>query len=305
MSQPITTAVLPVAGWGTRFLPVTKAVPKEMLPIVDRPCIAYVVAEAVASGIEHIVLVTARGKTAMEDYFDRSPALELALEAAGKSDLLAEVRAIARQASIISVRQHEQRGLGHAVLQAAPVVGENDFCVMLPDDIVDGRVWREEGGALHRLPSGDVPALGQLLAARRETGGVVVALKEVPRADTRRYGICAGDWVSPGRMKVDRMVEKPKPEEAPSNFSIVGRYVLPGSIFELLRAQAPGAIGEIQLTDALAVYAGRGEAHGVVFSGAHFDTGNPVGLLAANLHYALRHPAFGEAAAIAVRRSLP
>lgn len=289
----VRTAVLPVAGWGTRFLPATKAIPKEMLPIVDRPCVAYVVAEAVAAGIHNIVLVTARGKTAIEDYFDRSPALELALETAGKRDLLGEVVAIARHAKIISVRQQEQRGLGHAVLQAAEVIGDHDFAVMLPDDIVDGRTWDAVGSA--KVETGSSPALGQMLDVHAETGGVVVALKEVPNADTNRYGICAGIWVAADRMKVERMVEKPKPELAPSNFSIVGRYILPGSIFALLREQAPGAIGEVQLTDALAVYAARGEAHGVIFKGRHFDTGNPVGLLDASLHFALHHPVYGEA----------
>lgn len=288
MASRVRTAVLPVAGWGTRFLPATKAVPKEMLPIVDRPCLAYVVAEAVASGIEQIVLVTARGKGAMEDYFDRSPALEATLEAAGKLDLLAEVRAVAQQATVVSVRQQEQRGLGHAVLMAAPIVGDQDFAVLLPDDIVDGRVGQPAGS--------DAPALGQLLRVHAETGGVVVTLKEVPRADTRRYGICAGAFTAPDRMRIDRMVEKPRPEQAPSTFSIVGRYVLPGSIFALLREQAPGAIGEVQLTDALAVYAARGQATGVVFTGAHFDTGNPIGLLDANLHFALHHPTLGAAA---------
>ena len=293
MSKAVRTAVLPVAGWGTRFLPVTKAVPKEMLPIVDRPCLAYVVAEAVASGVDQIVLVTARGKTAMEDYFDRSPGLEQALEAAGKRELLAEVQAVARHATVISVRQQEQRGLGHAVLMAAPVIGEHDFAVMLPDDIVDGR----------NFTSGvDDPALAQLLRVHAQTGGVVVTLKEVPRADTRRYGICAGSFVQPDRMNIDSMVEKPKPEEAPSNFSIVGRYVLPASIFDLLRAQAPGAVGEIQLTDALAVYAARGQATGLVFAGTHFDTGNPIGLLDANLHFALHHPTLGAAAQAVVAK---
>lgn len=293
----VRTAVLPVAGWGTRFLPATKAVPKEMLPIVDKPCLAYVVAEAVLAGIDTMVFVTARGKTSMEDYFDRSPALEQALEAAGKKELLADVIALSRHATVVSVRQQEQRGLGHAVLMAAPVVGTDDFAVLLPDDIVDGRAWSPDGAL-----TGEDPALGQLLRVHAEVGGVVVALKEVPLADTRRYGICAGRWVAPTVMQVERMVEKPKPEDAPSTFSIVGRYVLPGSIFALLREQAPGAIGEIQLTDALAVYAARGEAQGVVFRGAHFDTGNPVGLLDAQLHFALRHPVYGDAARAVVAK---
>lgn len=265
----IRKAVLPVAGFGTRFLPATKAVPKEMLPILDRPCIDIVVAEAVAAGITEIVLVTARGKGAIEEYFDRAPILEASLEAAGKLELLAEVRRVAAMATVVSVRQHAMRGLGHAVLCAAPAVGSDDFVVILPDDIVDA----------------DVPVVGQLLAVHADVGGVVVALKDVPRADTKRYGICAGEMVAPDRMRIDRMVEKPRPEEAPSTLSIVGRYILPNAIFDVLRATPPGANGEIQLTDALAKMP---IAHGHVFSGRHFDTGNPLGLLDAALHWALK-----------------
>ena len=272
-------AVLPVAGFGTRFLPVTKAVPKELLPIVDRPCIAYVVAEAVEAGLTDMVMVTARGKGAIEEYFDRAPVLEAALEASGKRELLAEVRAVARTAKVISVRQHEMMGLGHAVLTAAPAVGNQDFAVLLPDDIVDA----------------EVPVIGQLARAHAEVGGgVVVALKDVPREDTRKYGICAGPMIAPDRMHVTAMVEKPAPEDAPSTLSIVGRYVLPGEIFDVLRETKPGKGGEIQLTDALAVLAARGHAHGVVFSGEHFDTGNPVGLLAAQLHWSLKRPDTAE-----------
>lgn len=279
-------AVLPVAGFGTRFLPVTKAVPKEMLPILDRPCVEYVVAEAVEAGISEIVFVTARGKTALEEYFDRAPALEATLEATGKSELLKEVRRVARLATVVSVRQQEQRGLGHAVLTAAPVVGDEDFAVMLPDDIVDA----------------DEPVIGQLLRVHGEVGGVVVSLKEVPRADTKRYGICAGPMVAPDRMRIEAMVEKPSPEVAPSTLSIVGRYVLPGEIFEVLRGTAPGAGGEIQLTDALAVLSARGRAHGHLFAGRHFDTGNPLGLLDATLHFALRRPEYADAARALITR---
>ena len=265
-------AVLPVAGFGTRFLPVTKAVPKEMLPILDRPCIEYVVAEAVASGLTEIVLVTARGKGSLEEYFDRSPVLEASLEAAGKIEYLAEVRRVARFATVISVRQQEMRGLGHAVLCAEAAVGRDDFVVILPDDIVDA----------------EVPVVAQLAKVHAETGGIVVALKNVPRADTKKYGICAGPMVSEDRMRIERMVEKPSPESAPSTLSIVGRYILPASIFELLRDTRPGAGGEIQLTDALARSP---VTHGHVFTGRHFDTGSPFGLLDATLHFAaVRYP---------------
>lgn len=279
-------AVLPAAGLGTRFLPLTKAVPKEMLPILDRPCIEYVVAEAVEAGFTDIVLVTSRGKSAMEDYFDRSPALEATLEAAGKSALLAEVRRVARLATIVTVRQQEQRGLGHAVLAAAAAVGNEPFAVLLGDDIIDAKV----------------PAIGQLARVHAETGGAVVALLDVPRADTRKYGICAGEMEALDRMRVRAMVEKPAPEAAPSTFSIVGRYILPAEIFDILRGTQPGAGGEIQLTDALAVLAARGEVRGLLFEGRRFDTGNPLGLLEATLHEALRRPEFADGARALIAR---
>jgi UTP--glucose-1-phosphate uridylyltransferase len=279
-------AVLPAAGLGTRFLPVTKAVPKEMLPILDRPCIEYVVVEAVEAGITDIVLVTSRGKSAMEDYFDRSPALEATLEAAGKTALLAEVRRVARLATVVTVRQQEQRGLGHAVLAAASAVGDEPFAVLLGDDIIDA----------------PTPAIGQLARVHAETGSAVVALQEVPRSETKRYGICAGEMEAPNRMRVRAMVEKPAPEDAPSNLSIVGRYILPAEIFDILRRTAPGAGGEIQLTDAIAVLAARGEVCGLLFEGRRFDTGNPLGLLEATLHEALRRPAYAEGARALLKR---
>lgn len=282
----IRKAVLPAAGLGTRFLPVTKAVPKEMLPLLDRPCIEYVIAEAVEAGITEVVLVTSRGKSAMEDYFDRSPALEATLEAAGKSAMLTEVRRVARLATVVSVRQQEQKGLGHAVLAAAPAVGDEPFAVLLGDDIIDA----------------PTPAIGQLARVQADFGGAVVALQEVPRADTKKYGICAGEMEASNRMRVRAMVEKPAPENAPSNLSIVGRYVLPGEIFGVLRNTAPGAGGEIQLTDAIAVLAGRGEVRGLLFGGQRFDTGNPLGLLDATLHYALRRPEYADAARALIGR---
>lgn len=279
-------AVLPVAGMGTRFLPITKAVPKELLPLVDRPCLAYVIAEAVEAGLGDIVLVTSRGKSAIEDYFDRSPALEASLAAAGKESLLREVLSAARLARVVSVRQQEPRGLGHAVLQALPAVGNVPFAVMLPDDIVDA----------------ETPAIGQLLAAQGSADDVVIALRAVPREKTNRYGICAGPTLGEGLIRIDTMVEKPDPAVAPSTLSIVGRYLLPADIFGVLAETAPGRGGEIQLTDALAVLAGQGRATGVMFSGHHFDTGNPVGLLAASIHYALKHPAYGAETAELLRR---
>lgn len=275
--------VFPVAGLGTRFLPVTKAVPKEMLPILDRPCIEYVVAEAVEAGMTDVVFVTSRGKGALEDYFDRSPALEASLEASGKRELLADVRRVAALARYVSVRQQEPRGLGHAVLCAEAAVGREPFAVILPDDIVDATR----------------PCLGQLLDVWGETGGAVVALKEVPRPDTKRYGICAGPMVRHDLMRVEAMVEKPAPEEAPSLFSIVGRYILPPEIFDEIRRSPAGALGEIQLTDAIARLP---LVHGLQFQGAHFDTGNPVGLLTAAIHFGLKHPTLAGATQAALAR---
>ena len=272
-SSGVRTAVIPAAGLGTRFLPVTKAVPKEMLPIVDRPCIEYIVAEAVQAGIERIILVSARGKEAMADHFSPNPALEAHLEATGKSAELAEVRRIASMAEIVVVLQQEAKGLGHAVHTAKDHVGDAPFAVLLGDDIMDS----------------DPPAISQLLAAHAGDGAVV-GLLEVPLEDTQRYGICAGDFDDAGRMQVQRMVEKPRPEDAPSRFGIVGRYVLPPDIFEILSQTQPGRGGEIQLTDALATLASQGRVTGVPLHGTRLDTGNVLGLLRATLHYARKRP---------------
>lgn len=274
--SPIRTAVLPVAGLGTRFLPVTKAVPKEMLPLLDRPCIDYIVAEAVEAGIERIVFVTARGKDALVDYFDHSPALEAHLEATGKPDLLARVREAAQRAEVVAVRQRVTLGLGHAVLTARPAVGDDEpFAVLLGDDVIFGAK----------------PAIGQLMAQQAGGEQAVVALLEVPQEQTNRYGICAGTWQSPALMQVHEMVEKPAPEEAPSRHAIVGRYVLPAGIFDILAGIGPGRGGEIQLTDALAVLAAQGRVQGLVFDGERHDTGNVLGLLRAAMFAANRDPA--------------
>ena len=272
-NRHIRAAVFPVAGRGTRFLPVTKNVPKEVLPIVDRPCIEYVVAEAVAAGIEQLVFVIAAGKEALVDYFRPSPDLEAFLTANNKIDLLEQIQDVASMAEVVSVRQDHALGLGHAVLQAKDIIGNQDFAVLLGDDVIDAKR----------------PAFAQLLEGR-ENGQAVVALMEVPLEDTRRYGVCAGEMLSDSRMAVSAMVEKPIPSEAPSNFAIVGRYILPGDIWGRLEATQPGAGGEIQLTDAIAQLASEGRVHGQVFDGQRFDTGNVVGLLRASLHYALKRP---------------
>jgi UTP--glucose-1-phosphate uridylyltransferase len=274
-SSVVRTAVLPVAGLGTRFLPVTKAVPKELLPLADRPCIEYVVVEAVAAGIENIVLVSARGKDAMVDYFDRSPALERLLEETGKSDLLAEVRRVTRLAKVVAVRQSEALGLGHAVNTARPAVGDRPFAVLLGDDVID---------------NDDDPAIGQLLRVHSDQpDGAVVALMEVPLDQVDRYGVCAGPMTK-GRMRVDAMIEKPKPSEAPSRYAIVGRYILPPDIFDILDRTPRGRGGEVQLTDALAVLAQQGRVTGAPFVGRRFDTGHVVGLLHASVHFARKRP---------------
>jgi len=270
----VTKAVLPVAGLGTRFLPVTKSVPKEMLPIADRPCLDYIVAEAVEAGLTDLIFVSAAGKGAMEDYFHRDFALEEHLEKKGKLDLAKEVRRAGQLGTVITVRQDQALGLGHAVLQAAPVTRGEDFAVFLGDDIIDH----------------PQSAISQLLEVHTERGGSVLALMDVPRDQTHRYGICAGPMVDERLMHVTGMVEKPKPADAPSTYSIVGRYVLAGEVMEILKTTGRGAGGEIQLTDAIAVLAERGEVHGLEFLGQRFDTGNVVGLLRASIHYTLKRP---------------
>jgi len=272
-NHDVRAAVFPVAGRGTRFLPVTKTVPKEVLPIVDRPCIEYVVAEAVAAGIEHLVFVTAKGKDALVDYFMPDADLEAFLTLHGKDDLLDQVRRVVSMADVIAVRQDEALGLGHAVLQAKDAIGNQDFAVLLGDDIIDS----------------ERPAIAQLMEDR-PSGHAVVALMEVPSAHTSRYGICAGSMATPTRMAVHSMVEKPKPEDAPSNFAIVGRYILPAEMWHRLAETRPGRGGEIQLTDAIASLAAEGRVDGVAFSGQRFDTGNVVGLLRASVHFALKRP---------------
>ncbi len=274
----ITKAVLPVAGLGTRFLPVTKSIPKEMLPLADRPCLEYIVAEAVEAGLTDLVFVTGQGKEAMADYFRRAPQLEAHLEKVGKQELAKEVRRVGELASIVYVRQHEVLGLGHAVWTAHLATGDEDFAVLLGDDVIDS----------------DTPAIGQLLEVQQERGGCCVALLQVPRDQTDRYGICDGEYVQPGLMHITGMVEKPSPEEAPSTASIVGRYVLPGRIMKILETTPRGRGGEIQLTDALAVLAQQGQAWGLEFEGQRFDTGNVVGLLRASIHYTLKRPELRE-----------
>ena len=272
--KKVRTAVIPVAGLGTRFLPATKTVPKEMLPLLDRPCIDYIVAEAADAGIERIIFITARGKDAMVDYFDRSPALESHLKKVGRIELLEKVLECGKRVDVIAIRQRETLGLGHAVLCAKAIVGDEPFAVLLGDDIVDS----------------EKPTIGEMINVYQQKGDAVVALMEVPKTETERYGICAGPFETPRCMRVEQMVEKPHPKLAPSNYGIVGRYVLPSKIFPLIEETPPGKGGEIQLTDAIHMLARRGEVVGFKIQGQRFDTGNALGLLRASMYQALKRP---------------
>jgi UTP--glucose-1-phosphate uridylyltransferase len=278
MYAQIRKVVVPAAGLGTRFLPATKAVPKEMLPIVDTPTLQLIVEEAVAAGLQHVVVVNGRNKGAIEDHFDLAYELEDMLRRRGQAALAERMEAVARMASVVSVRQREPLGLGHAVLSARPAVGNEPFAVMLGDDLIDA----------------EEPGIGQLVRVARATGKAVVALVEVPASETHRYGIAEGRAGSDGRFEVAGLVEKPKPGTAPSNLAVFGRYVLPPDIFDLLERTPPGAGGEIQLTDALDALARAGRLVGHVVEGVRYDAGDRLGYLKANVAYALKRPELRE-----------
>jgi UTP--glucose-1-phosphate uridylyltransferase len=271
--KKIRKAVIPAAGLGTRFLPATKAVPKELLPIVDVPTIQYIVAEAVAAGVRDVILVCARGKDSIVDHFDIASELEAHLERSGKHELRRQMRDIARMANVVTVRQQEPLGLGHAVLCAKEVVGDEPFVVMLGDDIIDAAV----------------PGAKQLADVWDRHGLGTIALMEVPREDTGMYGIAAGTPLDDRTMRIERLVEKPK-SDPPSNLAVIGRYVLPPEIFGILEAVAPGVGGEIQLTDALAVLAREQGLLGYRFEGERYDAGDKLGYLKANVAFALKRP---------------
>ncbi|HSP95429.1 MAG TPA: UTP--glucose-1-phosphate uridylyltransferase GalU [Thermoanaerobaculia bacterium] len=279
MPAPIRVAVFPAAGLGTRFLPATKAQPKEMLPLVDRPLVQYVVEEACAAGLERIVIVTGRGKNAIEDHFDTSFELERMLEERGKSDLLGQVREISELARISYVRQKSALGLGHAVLQARDLVGDEPFAVMLGDDIVDAQE----------------PCIGQMLRVYERRGNPVIALQQVPRDQTRQYGIVgARPLAEDGRVvEITDMVEKPHPDTAPSNLAIIGRYLLPPEIFGILAATASDAGGEIQLTAALKTLLKEQPIDGYLFEGRRYDAGDKLGFLEATVEFALKREDLG------------
>jgi UTP--glucose-1-phosphate uridylyltransferase len=274
--------VFPAAGLGTRFLPATKAQPKEMLPLVDKPLIQYGVEEAIHSGIQNIIIVTGRGKSAIEDHFDVSFELEHLLETKGKLDLLKQVRDISDMINVSYVRQKEAMGLGHAVLRARELVGNEPFAVVLSDDVIDA----------------EVPCVRQLLDIHEFYGASVVALMEVPKEQISAYGVVDAEPVehngAQGRLyRVRNMVEKPKADEAPSNLAIIGRYILAPEIFQSIEEVPPGAGGEIQLTDALKHLLRSRPIYGLKFEGKRFDAGDKLGFLQATVEFALRRPDLG------------
>ncbi|MGC1421359.1 MAG: UTP--glucose-1-phosphate uridylyltransferase GalU [Terracidiphilus sp.] len=280
MTEQVRKVVFPAGGLGTRFLPATKVIPKEMLALVDKPIIQYGVEEAVASGIEHIIIITGRGKGAMEDHFDHSFELDATLERRGKKELLAVSRGVSALARVSYVRQREPLGLGHAVLCAKELVGDEPFAVILPDDVIDA----------------EVPCLKQMIDVFNDRGGSVLATQTIEGPAISAYGVLAGrqDPDDPRIYDCTGMVEKPKFEDAPSKQAIIGRYVLTPRIFELLEQTTPGAGGEIQLTDGIKALLKEEKVFGYTFEGKRFDAGDKFGMLQATVEFALKRPEFGE-----------
>jgi UTP--glucose-1-phosphate uridylyltransferase len=274
-------AVFPVAGLGTRFLPATKASPKEMLPVVDKPLIQYAVEEAYSAGIRHMIFVTGRNKRAIEDHFDTSYELENELEMADKRALLSLVRSVSPDDMNFSyVRQPRSLGLGHAVLCAEHLVGKEAFAVLLADDLMVG-------------PEGGASIMSQMAAQFEELQQSIIAVQEVPAEQTRRYGIVAGDEVRPGLIKVSHMVEKPAPEDAPSRMGVAGRYILTPAVFDHIRKQSGGVGGEIQLTDGIAGLMSEESVYAFQYAGKRYDCGSKEGFLEATVELALQHPEVG------------
>ena len=275
--NPVRTAVFPVAGLGTRFLPATKAMPKEMLPVVDKPLIQYAVEEAVAAGITNLVFITGRHKRAIEDHFDSAPELEAELERKSKHELLGVLRGIIpSNVNCIYIRQSAPLGLGHAVLCAEPVVGREPFAVLLADDLIDA----------------DVSVTRQLIEVARAQGGSVLGVQQVPRSETNRYGIVATTNVDDRTDRVTHIVEKPAPEAAPSTLAVVGRYVLEGEIFDKLRHLGTGAGGEIQLTDGIEALLSERKVFSHRYEGDRFDCGNKAGFFAATMALGRKYHGF-------------
>jgi len=280
--KKVRKAVLPAAGLGTRFLPATKAQPKEMLNVVDKPQIQYVVEECVASGIEHIIIVTGKGKNSIEDHFDYNPTLERYLEEKGRPDQAEMVRHISDMVQVSYTRQKEPLGLGHAVLVAKDLVGDEPFAVLLGDVLIPG----------------ENPATKQLIKVYEATGIGAIAVEEVPREKTHLYGIVGGEAAPQGPfgerlLRICELIEKPKPEEAPSNLSITGRYVLPPAIFDCLERTKPGAGGEIQLTDAMKILAKEQGLWAYIYEGISYDAGDKLGFLIATVELALQNKSLG------------
>ena len=283
MSARIRKAVFPVAGLGTRFLPATKTVPKEMLPIVDRPLIQYAVDEAVEAGCDTLIFITNRYKHAVADYFDKAYELEQKLERSGKQEQLELIRnVLPKGVRAVFVTQAEALGLGHAVLCAKPIVGDEPFAVLLPDDLI----WNRGGAG----------ALKQMADAAEVSGASVIAVQDVPREQTGSYGIVATEAFSGRQGRINAIVEKPSPEAAPSTLAVVGRYVLSPRIFELLERTTPGAGGEIQLTDAIASLLEESPVNAYRFKGTRFDCGTHIGLIEATIRYALDHEKLSDLA---------
>ena len=272
-THKVRIAVIPAAGLGTRFLPATKAQPKEMLPIVDKPCIQYIIEEAIDSGIEDILIITGRNKRAIEDHFDRAVELELMLKAQGKYDLLGLVQELSR-VTIHYVRQKEPKGLGHAVLCAKHFVGDEPFAVLLGDDIMDA----------------EVPVLKQLMDVYDDCGGTVLGVQEVPREKVSSYGVVKPVPVKERLWRAEDLVEKPSREEAPSRLAVLGRYIITPEIFEILEHTEPGRGGEIQLTDALKKLSEREPVYAYEFEGRRYDSGDKQGFLEATVDFALKRP---------------
>ncbi len=267
------TCVFPCAGFGTRFFPATKVIPKEMLPLVDKPILQYGIEEARDSGFDKLIIVTSKGKDSILDHFDRTSELERSLRERQKHDLLAEVETVSKMVDLIAVRQKEALGLGQAVLVSRDAVGEEPFAVVLPDDVI----------------LADEPCLLQMRRVFEDTGRPVVALMEVSPEETSRYGMVAGEPAGGRRFRVTDMIEKPK-SRPPSRYAIIGRYILPPETFRILQRTGRGASGEIQLTDALRELVQQGDFYGYVFEGKRYDAGEKIGYLKATVDYALKHP---------------
>ncbi|WP_319805547.1 UTP--glucose-1-phosphate uridylyltransferase GalU [Cytobacillus firmus] len=283
----IKKAVIPAAGLGTRFLPATKAQPKEMLPIVDKPAIQYIVEEAIASGIEDIIIITGRNKRAIEDHFDKSVEMELLLQKNGKLEMLEEVRKITNLADIHYVRQKEPLGLGHAILCARKFIGREPFAVLLGDDIING----------------EPPAMLQMIEQYNQTGASILGCSEVPLSEVNKYGIVGYSEQSGPLYKVDGLVEKPPAEKAPSAHAIIGRYILTPAIFDMLENGSPDSKGELQLTDALHALLRRERIYSYLIQGSRYDIGDKFGFLKASIDYALQRPELKEKLSLYLRQA--